>query len=340
MKKKIGLVVGILIIVILIVGGVVYYKVFSPFFNISDTVYVYIDERKDYRNLLLQLESEAKIKNIGLFDQIAKTTDYPQNMKTGRYAITPDMNCKDLISRLKNGLQTPIRITFNNIRTKEDFSERIGQQFMFDSGELLQKLNNPEVCSEFGFNEETILCMFIPNTYEMYWNSSATTFLQRMKKEYDRFWNEERLEKAKKIPLTPVQVSILSSIVEEETARKNEYPIVAGLYINRLKRGMLLQADPTVKYAVGDFSLKRILNKHLEQDSPYNTYKYGGLPPGPIRIASISGLDGVLNYSMHNYIYMCAKEDFSGNHNFATTLAEHNRNADRYRAALNKMGIR
>lgn len=340
-KKKISLYILCSVLIMgLAAGAYIYHKLFSPFFNIKETVYVCVDDKKDYRELLLQLESVAKIKDVGLFDQLATVAGYPEKIKTGRYAIRPNMTCKELLSVLLNGMQTPCKLTFNNIRLKEDLAERIGQQLIFEPGDLLQKLNDPAVCATYGFSPETILCMLIPNTYEMYWNISVDGFLQRMKKEYDRFWTKERLEKAEDIPLTPVQVATLASIVEEETSAKSEYPVVAGLYINRLKKGMLLQADPTVKYAVGDFSLKRVLNIHLETESPYNTYKNEGLPPGPIRIASINGIDAVLNYTHHNYIYMCAREDFSGKHNFASTLTEHNINAANYRAALNRNNIR
>jgi UPF0755 protein len=182
--------------------------------------------------------------------------------------------------------------------------------------------------------------MFIPNTYEVYWNISAEKLIERMKREYDAFWTEERRNQAQKARLTPLDVSILASIIEEESAMTDEYPTIAGLYINRLHRGIPLQADPTVKYALGDFAIQRILYEHLQIDSPYNTYLYTGLPPAPLRIPSLKGLESVLNYLKHNYLYMCAKEDFSGRHNFAVTLSEHNRNADRYRAELNRRGIR
>ncbi len=182
--------------------------------------------------------------------------------------------------------------------------------------------------------------MFIPDTYEFYWTTSAKEFADRMKQEYDRFWNDERKKKAEEIKLKPVEVTTLASIVQAETAKNEELKTIAGLYINRLNRGMFLQADPTVKFAVGDFSLKRILNVHLEVDSPYNTYKNIGLPPGPINFPETSAIDAVLNYEKNNYYYMCAKEDFSGTHNFAATLAEHNRNAAKYRAALDRNKIR
>lgn len=275
-----------------------------------------------------------------MFGRLAEAIGYPRKMKTGRYAVNSGISCKSLLENLIRGNQDPCKITFNNIRLKNELSENIGSQMMFGSAVLQQKLDDPEVCSRYGFEIQTIQCMFIPNTYEMYWNISIDRFLERMKKEYDRFWTPERLEKAGKIPLSPIQVSILASIMEEETIVPDEYPVVAGLYINRLKEGMLLQADPTVKYAVGDFTLKRILHTHLKVDSPYNTYKYEGLPPGPIRVPSIRGLDAVLNYEHHRYLYMCAKEDFSGRHNFTSSWAEHTRNAQRYQVALNRNNIR
>jgi UPF0755 protein len=210
---------------------------------------------------------------------------------------------------------------------------------MIDSIDIANLLTEKSILQEYNFTKQTLPALFIPNTYQVYWNISAKDFLNRMFKEYKRFWTEERQNKAKAIGLTPIEVSILASIVEEETNNKSEKPMVAGLYINRLKKGMPLQADPTVKFAWQDFTLRRITNKHLTIDSPYNTYKIIGLPPGPIRIPSPEGIDAVLNYSKHNYLYMCAKEDFSGTHNFASTLSEHNRNARKYWDALNKRKI-
>ncbi|MCL1934110.1 MAG: endolytic transglycosylase MltG [Candidatus Azobacteroides sp.] len=334
---------GMLAIFILITGtiaGTLFIKVVSPAFKTDKITYLCIDEKKDYEALLNQLETESQIKDIRLFDRLASIMKYPQNIKSGRYEIKPQLNYLELIRMLRNGNQTPVKLTFNNIRLKKDFAERVGSQLMFGEELLLNNLNQPEVCQSLGFDTTTVMCMFIPNTYEIYWTISVTQFLDRMKKEYDRFWTADRLKKAHELSLSPVEVSVLASIVEEETADKSEYPIVAGLYINRLRKGMLLQADPTVKFAVGDFELRRILFAHLDIDSPYNTYKNFGLPPGPIRIPSIAGIDAVLNYTHHNYLYMVAKEDFSGRHNFAVTLSEHNRNADKYRQALNRNNIR
>ncbi|MDH6304171.1 UPF0755 protein [Parabacteroides sp. PF5-5] len=333
----------LLTIFILILAGAglwAYRLLYAPDFNAEQTVYVYVDEKKDFDELCRQLVDSAGCSRIGGFKQLADMLKYPAAMKTGRYAVEPGMDHLTLLNQLRRGQQTATRITFNNIRLKDDLAERLAEQLMINPEDILQLIDDPAFCESLGFTTETITTLFIPNTYEVYWNIPADNLLKRMKREYDAFWTDKRKAKAKAINLTPVEVAILASIVEEETAVYDEYPIVAGLYLNRLKKGIPLQADPTVKFAVGDFSLQRILFQHLEVESPYNTYKYAGLPPGPLRVPSIRGLDGVLNYMQHNYLYMCAKEDFSGRHNFAITLAEHNRNAERYRAELNRRRIR
>lgn len=327
----------------LLIGGIgfwAYRLAWAPNFHPKGTVYVYVDEKKDFEDLCRQLRDSAGCKNLGGFERLSGWLRYPSEMRTGRYAVKPGMSSLALLNDLRRGHQVASRITFNNIRFKKDLAERVGEQLMFGKDELLTLLNDSAYCDSLGFTPETIDALFIPNTYEIYWNTSADKFLRRMKREYDAFWIPERLKKAQDIGFTPIEVSILASIVEEETAAGDEYPIVAGLYINRLHAGIPLQADPTVKFAVGDFSLRRILFEHLEVDSPYNTYKHAGLPPGPLRVPSVKGLNSVLNHTKHKYLYMCAKEDFSGRHNFAVTLAEHNRNANRYRAELNRRQIR
>ncbi|WP_455621212.1 endolytic transglycosylase MltG [Parabacteroides sp.] len=332
----------IAILVVLIGGGGfwAYRLAWAPNFKPDKTVYVYINDKKDFDDLCRQLGDSANCLRIGSFKQLSGLLKYPASMRTGRYAVKPGMSNLTLLNDLRRGHQVATRVTFNNIRLKEDLAERISDQLMFGKEELLRLLSDSVYCDSLGFTPETIHALFIPNTYEIYWNISADKFIRRMKREYDAFWTPERSKKAGEIGLTPIEVSILASIVEEETAASDEYPIVAGLYINRLRAGIPLQADPTVKFAVGDFSLRRILFEHLEVDSPYNTYKYAGLPPGPLRISTIKGLNSVLNHTKHKYLYMCAKEDFSGRHNFAVTLAEHNRNANRYRAELNRRRIR
>lgn len=337
-KKVLIAVIAILIICAAAIGFYVF-SLLNTGFNTNKPVSIYIDEKKDYDAILTQIKDSAKVEDIDAFTKLADYRGYPDNIKTGRYIINPTDNIWDVVNRLNRGLQSPIKITFNNMRLKEDLAERLATQLMIEKDDILEVLNDPSRCAEYGLNTNTIITLFIPNTYEMYWDISADKLLARMKKEHDKFWTEDRLAKARKLDLTSEQVASLAAIVEEECMYTDEYPIVAGLYLNRLRRGQLLQADPTVKYAVGDFSIQRILYKHLEVDSPYNTYIYAGLPPSPIRIPSIKGLDAVLNYAEHNYLYMCAKEDMSGRHNFETTLSAHNRNAEKYRQALNARRI-
>ena len=231
-------------------------------------------------------------------------------------------------------------MVFNNIRTKEQFAGRISNQIETDSLSIINLLNNNSFLEKYELNSQNVMVMFIPNTYELYWNTSAEKLFERMNHEYKKFWNEERTDKAAAVGLTTVEISILASIVQSETNKKDEMARIAGTYINRLNKGMLLQADPTVVYALGDFTIKRLLSKHLEIDSPYNTYKYTGLPPGPITIPDATTIDKVLNYEKHDYLFFCAREDLSGYHAFAKTLAEHSANAKKYQKALDKMNIR
>ena len=345
-KKKVipgKVLAGLGIVIIMVALGICflgYRLLYSPDFINDKTVYVYIDRDTDFGELCRQLSDSANCTRVKDFIFLAEKLHYPENMRTGKYAVEPGMGHLELLNRFRRGQQTTVRISFNNVRFLDELAERLDEQLMLGKGEILASFLDPNYCRSQGFTTENIRSMMIPNTYEVYWNISAEAFLLRMKREYDAFWNEARLKKAKAIKLSPAEVSILASIVEEESAAVDEYPVIAGLYLNRLWKGMLLQADPTIKYAAGDFKLRRILDKHKEANSPYNTYIYAGLPPGPIRIPSIKALDGVLNYMQHRYIYMCAKEDFSGRHNFAVTLQEHNRNAARYHAELNRRRIR
>ena len=338
MKKILFFFIGFICVIILLVAAF-FVVIHSPASKVEQTTYLYIDERKDYADLLSQLKTNVEIENLSLFQKLASAMKYPENMKSGRYAVEPGISSLELVRMLRNGQQSPVKLTFNNIRLKKDFVEKIGEQLMFPAGELFQRLNDPETAASLGFDTTTIMTLFIPNTYEIYWNTSVDKFLERMKKEHSRFWTEKRLAKAEAMNLSPVEVSILASIVEEESARPEEYATIAGLYFNRLRKRMPLQADPTVKFAVGDVTLRRILNKHLEVESPYNTYLNLGLPPGPIRVPSARTIDAVLNYKEHSYLYMCAKEDFSGSHNFAVTLSEHLQNARKYQTALNQKKI-
>ncbi|MCE5225403.1 MAG: endolytic transglycosylase MltG [Porphyromonadaceae bacterium] len=333
-------VMALFVVLLLAAGFWAYRMVLASNFSIKETTYVYVDSQKNFNDLCNQLKDSASCKSLASFKQLAYLIGYPDKMKTGRYAIEPGTGNLRLLKNLIGGLQSPIRITFNNIRLRTDLAQRLDDQLMVTKDELLTRFADSAYCAELGFTTETIQCMFIPNTYELYWDITPDNFMKRMQKEYKAFWTADRLAKAAKIGITPVQVSVLASIVEEETAKADEMGMVAGLYLNRLQINMPLQADPTVKYAVGDVTLKRIMFEHLQVESPYNTYKHTGLPPGPIRVPSIKGINAVLNHDQHNYIYMCAKEDFSGRHNFASTLAEHAKNANRYRAELNRRQIK
>ena len=234
----------------------------------------------------------------------------------------------------RSGKQEPVRITFNNVRLIPELAEKITRNLNMTSEEFQVALISFAMSNTDGFNKDNIIAMFIPNTYEVYYNVSPDALVKRMYREYESFWTPERKEKAKQTGLTQIEVSILASIVQAETIREDDAPIIAGLYLNRLKKGIALQADPTLKFAVGDFSLKRILNVHKEIDSPYNTYLHPGLTPGPINMPELYSLEAVLNYTPSDYYYMCAKEDFSGNHNFTNSYSEHLRNATRYQNAL------
>ena len=316
----------------------IYYYFFAKPFQITETAYIYIDRDDDIDSVYHKIIETGQPKQMHGFESLVRYKGYTP--KTGRYAIKPTDNMRYLHNRLSMGYQTPVRLTIGSVRTLDRIARNASRQLMIDSVEIATLLNDTTFIRKMGYSTETLPALFIPNTYEVYWDMSAEDFMKRMQKEHKAYWNAERMKKAEAIGLTPIEVATLASIVEEETAVNAEKPMVAGLYINRLKRGMLLQADPTVKFSLQEFGLKRILYKHLEVDSPYNTYKYAGLPPGPIRVPSYQGLESVLNYTKHNYLYMCAKEDFSGTHNFATNSAQHAANARRYQQALNKRGIR
>jgi UPF0755 protein len=246
----------------------------------------------------------------------------------------------DIIRMLVAGKQDPFNVTFNYAERKEDFASFWGKQLEADSTQILLKLNDTAYAAQFGLTTENVLTLFLPNTYNFYWNTSADKLLNKLTTVYNTFWDSTRLQKAEQLGLAKSEVSILASIVQKETYRKEEMPVVAGVYYNRLKKGMLFQADPTVIYAMNDRSIKRVCGPMLDCESPYNTYRYKGLPPGPICVPSIQAIDAVLNLQHHKYIYFCAKEDFSGYHNFAETFAQHQVNARKYQRELNKRGIR
>ena len=341
MRKKIIIFLFIFLVLTGIVAVFFAYKIIFVN-NVSSQApsFLYIKTGSNYSQVVDLLEEKNVVKNLKTFQWVAKWKKYPQKIKAGRYAIKSKMNNNELVNMLRSGNQEAVNFTFNNIRTKEQFAEKVSQQLEVNANDLLDLLNDNDFLASYNVNTETVLTLFIPNTYKIWWNTSAEDFVKKMYREYSTFWTKERKQKAANINLSPVEISILASIVEEENHRTDEQARIAGVYINRLKKGIPLQADPTVKFALRDFARKRLLYADLEINSPYNTYKYTGLPPGVIRIPSPTCIDKVLNYEQHNYIFMCAKEDFSGYHNFAVTLSEHTANAAKYHNALNTNKIK
>lgn len=334
-----------LLFFIAVIAGIIAWKfytmIYQPNVALGDkkTEYFYISTGSSLPEVVNSLYEKNYILDRNSFEWVAEKKNYKNNIHPGRYLLRSGMNNEELLDLLRSGKQEPVRVTFNNIRLKPELASIAALYLEADSSEMVRLLDDEEYCGQFGFNKENILCMFIPNTYQFYWNTSAEQFIEKMAREYQNFWNGERQSMAKTLGLTQSQVSILASIVQKETNMNDEKPRVAGVYINRIKKDMLLQADPTLVFAFKDFSLKRVLNIHKQTDSPYNTYKYKGLPPGPICIPEISSIEAVLNYEKHDYFYFCAKKDFSGYHNFAKTYAQHCLNAASFQKELNRQKI-
>ncbi len=309
-----------------------------PNFHCAPDTYLYIDADDTPDSVRLKIQQAGQPDVMWGFDLLTSYTKY--SVRTGRYALQAGDSMWALFRRLRNGVQTPLRLTLPSVRTLDRLAGHLAHRLMLDSAQVATAFADSTFCRAYGYDTATLAALFIPNTYEVYWNLSLDKFMARMQQEHARFWNDERRRRADAIGLTPVEVATLASIIDEETAVNAEKPMVAGMYLNRLRIGMPLQADPTVKFALRDFRLRRIYHAHLEVPSPYNTYLHKGLPPGPIRIASLAGLEAVLHAVEHNYLYMCAKEDFSGTHNFAANYSQHLANARRYARALNRRGIR
>ncbi len=337
-----------IVLIGLVVGGIFAYKVYNAIFSpntsfANDEAFVYIESDASFAEVRETLD--PLLKDLVSFEQIAKRKGYAANVKGGNYAIKKGMNNNEIINSLRSA-NMPVKVSFNNQETLEDLAGRVASQIEADSVSLARAFRDNEFLKSHKFNEDSSLSMYIPNSYEFFWNTSAVEFRERMLKEYNRFWNEERLEKAKELGLTPKEVVTLASIVHKESAKIDERPKVAGLYLNRLRKNMRLQADPTVIFAMkkhaGDFDMviKRVLYKDLELDSPYNTYKYAGLPPGPITMPDISAINAVLNPEKHEYYYFVANVENFGYHKFAETLAQHNRNKVQYIRWINAQKIR
>ncbi len=341
-KKTIIAFIIVIGIATFITGYTFYRKVFAPNVVLKErkTQFIYIPTGYSFEDLMRLLQVEGLLNNYASFDWLSEQMHYKNNVKPGKYSIKSNMSNKELISLLRSGRQTPVKLTFSNIRNVEQLAGVVGLRLEADSGSIALLFRDPAFQERNGFTSLNSLSILIPNTYEFYWNTSAEQFYEKMLKEYKNFWTASRIEKAKEIGISKTQVSTLASIVEQETRKDDEKPIIAGVYMNRFNKGMKLEADPTLVYSLGDFTIRRVLNEYKNIDSPYNTYMYVGLPPGPICMPSIASLDAVLNYRKHNYLFFCAREDFSGYHSFAKTYDDHLLNARRFQKELNRRGIK
>ncbi len=334
MKKKI--ITGFLLTGIL-VGGYAAWQVFGPTVSAPENKYFYIKTGSVYSDVRQSLIDQKIISNTWFFDFVSKQLKYPKLVKAGRYQVKSGTSMFNLLRMLRSGNQTPVNLVINKLRLPQDLAQKIAANFECDSASVMEVLTNAKTLSQYDVNSNTILTTVIPNTYSMFWNSSAEKIIDKLHSEKEKFWTEERLAKAKAMNLTPKQVYSMASIVEEETNKEDDKGLIASVYINRISSGMKLQADPTVKFAMKDFKLTRILFAHLKYDSPFNTYVYAGLPPGPICTPSIKTIDAVLNAPETNYIFFVAKPDFKGYSNFATTYAEHLVFAKLYQQALDSL---
>lgn len=343
-KTTQSLVIAATLVACLAAGAAVYVGsiLYGTFCGDEDNI-IYIEKGESAESVKQKVESVAASGNkLAAFKWLAEHKGYYQRIRPGRYDIGSGTSTLNVFRNLRNGSETPAKLTIPPLRTVGDLSRHLGKKLMADSADFANVLTDSALLAKHGLKRETAVCLFLQNTYEVYWSIAPEKLLDRMAKEYNAFWTPKRVAKLDGISkgFTREEAVTLASIVESETANNAEKPTVAGLYINRLHKGIKLQADPTVKFAVGDPTIRRVLNRHLQTDSPYNTYKVEGLPPGPICIPSVESLNAVLDYEHNDYIYMCAKEDFSGTHNFARTSAEHQANAKKYQKALDARGIK
>ncbi len=341
MDKSIKLLLVFAIALILLIAGYISFLVFVVDYKTENekSVCLYIYPNSTKEGVKQELFQKIGVKSTIGFEIAEKILNFDK-VRSGRYQIRSGMSAIAIVRMLRNGAQKPLRMRIRPTRTTEQLAKQLSSQLMEDSTAFANVLNDSILLATYKLNTQTVIALFISNSYDVFWNTTPKSLLKKMHKEYSLFWTDERREKAQQIPLSIMEVNILSSIVDSETNNVKEKPIIAGLYINRLKRGIPLQADPTVIFAVGDFNIRRVLKKHIKMISPYNTYLNKGLPPAPIRTPTVQGIDAVLNYDKNNYLYMCASHKFNGEHNFAKTLPQHLANARKYQKALNKRGIR
>jgi UPF0755 protein len=337
-KKRIIQVLGIVALVAFLF---VAFKIFGPNTgSFTEGNYIYIHTGSTYDEVIKTLKDEGFVRDINSFELLAKEAGYKDHVRSGKYKITKGMSNFSIVRLLRSGKQTPVKIVINKLRTKQDFINLIATNLEADSNVLNHIAADTVYLAQYGLDPNTFMCAIMPNTYEFYWDVSAEKVFQKIAKSYVVFWTDERKQKAQHLGLTPQKIIIVASIVEEETNKNDEKSTIASVYLNRIKKGMKLQADPTARFAYGDFTIKRITSVQTNFVSPYNTYQVTGLPPGPICTPSEKSIDAVLNAAKTDYIFFCAKEDFSGYHNFAATSAQHAHNAQLYHDALNARGIR
>jgi UPF0755 protein len=319
-----------------------YLALTKPVIRLKDrkSCYFYVHTGSGFQAVIDSLVKKGYLTDPGKFEWLARRKHYDQRVRPGRYRLVDGMRNNTLVNLLRSGRQEPVRIIIQNVRTREELAGKIGRNLEVDSTRLSKLFNDPEFLARYDIFPPTLFILFIPNTYEFYWNTSGEQLFARMSREYQRFWNPGRIRLADSLHLSVAEVVTLASIVEKESNKNAEKPVIAGVYLNRLKKQIPLQADPTVIFAWNDYRIRRVLKKHTEIKSPYNTYYRTGLPPGPICLPSVASVDAVLHAVNHTYYYFCAREDLSGYHSFATGLEEHNRNARRYQKALDKMNIR
>jgi UPF0755 protein len=326
-------------VIVVLASAAALWTVFGPNTGDMKDEYLYIRTGSTYSDVQKSLKEGGFIKNMSSFDMVAKQVKYPSKVKAGKYKIGRGMSNYNIVRRLRNGDQTPVKLVINKLRTRQDLARLVGKNLEADSTKLLALLNDNNFLAQYGLDSNTAMAAILPDTYEFWWNTGAEKVYGKLAKYYTDYWTEERKRKAAAKNLTPQQAVTLASIVDEETNKNDEKGNMASVYLNRLKTGMPLQADPTVKFAVGDFTIRRIGGVHLQNPSLYNTYKYKGLPPGPICTPSKKSIEAVLNAPDTDYIYFCAKEDFSGYHRFASNYNEHMKNARLYQKALNERNI-
>ena len=329
-----------IVLLLLLLGGAFGLPMLRTVSSTNEPVLIYLDQDDNFDSLTVKIKATGKVEMNRGMRLAVQLLQYEDRVRPGCYDVGSGQCALNVIRRLRAGDQIPIRLTIPQTWTKEQLAARLSRQLMADSASLASLFNDPEALKAYETRPEMLVSLFVPDTYEVYWTITPEALLKRMAKEYKAYWTAERKALAEQQGLTPDEVAVLASIVDKETTNVDEMPMVAGMYLNRLRTNMPLQADPTVKFALGNFALRRLYNSHLACDNPYNTYKYAGLPPGPICVPSPQAINAVLHPAQHNYLYMCAKEDFSSAHNFAATYAEHLANARRYQQALNQRNIK